>query len=60
MRKIGLDKMEVRAVLRRTISSRLEESPPFLECIADAIAEVIEENNKRLWEALVDAGERRQ
>jgi hypothetical protein len=59
MTKIGLDRMEVRAVFRRSIVSRFEE-PSLIEHIADAVGEVIEENNKKLWETLQEALKKKQ
>ena len=59
MTKIGLDRMGVRAVFRRSLVGRLVE-PCLIDCIADAVSEVIEENNKKLWETLQEALKKRQ
>ena len=57
--KIGLDRMEVRAVFRRNLIGSLEETS-LIDHIADAVGEVIEENNKKLWETLQKALGKRQ
>jgi len=59
MTKIGLDRMETKAVFRRSITARLAEVS-LLDCIADAVGEVVEENNKKLWEALQEVLKKRQ
>ncbi len=51
---IGLDKMEVRAVFKRSVVGRLEDLS-LIECIADAVGNVIEANNNRIWETLKEA-----
>ena len=51
---IGLDKMEVRAIFRRTVVGRLKDLS-LIDYIADAVANVIEENNKRILETLQEA-----
>ena len=59
MTKIGLDRMEVRAVFRRSLIGSFEELS-LIDHIADAVGEVIEENNKKLWETLQEALKKRQ
>ena len=54
MTKIGLDRMDVRAVFRRRLVGKMEELS-LIDCIADAVGEVIEENNNRLWETFKEA-----
>ena len=54
MRNIGLDRMDVRAVFRRTLASRLDDLS-FIDCIADAVGNVLEENNSKLWEMFQEA-----
>jgi len=51
MRKIGLDKLDVITVFERTFAGRVMEDP-LINYIAKAVGEVIEENNKRLFEEL--------
>jgi len=58
MKKIGLDKLDVVAVFRRTFADRVEEDP-LVNSIARAVGEAIEENNKKLWEYLGDTQEKR-
>ena len=58
MKKIGLDKLDVVAVFRRTLADRVEEDP-LVNSIARAVGEAIEENNKKLWEYLGDTQEKR-
>ena len=61
MKNIGIDKIEVRAIFRRTLAYRsvsIESS--LLDCIADAIGEAIEENNKKLLERLANFSQRRK
>lgn len=57
MTKIGLDRMEVRAVFRRSLIGSFEELS-LIDHIADAVGEVIEE--KKLWETLQEALKKRQ
>ena len=48
-----LDKMEVRTIFRRNTMGRVEmgsTEDKLVECIADAVAEVISENNSRVLE----------
>lgn len=59
MTKIGIDRMDARAVFRRRLVGRLEELS-LIDCIADAVGEVVEENNKKLWETLQEALKKRQ
>jgi len=59
MTKIGLDRMQVRAVFRRSLVGSLEETS-LIDNIADAVGVVIEENNKKLWETLQEALKKRQ
>ena len=54
MEKVGLGKMEVRAVFRRSLFGKLEELS-LIDSIADAVCEVIEENNNKLRESLQEA-----
>jgi len=49
MEKEFLSKFEVRAIFRRNARYREIESS-LLDCIADSVVEVIEENNRRLLE----------
>ena len=58
MKKIGLDKLDVVAVFRRTLADRVEKDP-LVNSIARAVGEAIEENNKKLWEYLGDTQEKR-
>ena len=51
----GFDKMEVRATFRRNIGVRVEMSAAentLIECIADAITEVINDNNIRILQQI--------
>ena len=52
MKKIGLDKLDVITVFRRTFANRVEEEP-LIGQIAKAVGEVIEEDNKRILEELL-------
>ncbi len=61
MMKLGLDRMQVQAVLRRTLSGRIDEKDvDLMDCLAHTVGEVIEENNKKLWEQFEDYLKRRQ
>ena len=61
MKNIGIDKMEVRAIFRRTLASRsVSIESPLLDSIADAVGQVIEENNRRLLEELANVSLRRE
>ena len=51
MQKYSLDKTEVKALFRRNIRCKSLDSS-LLDCIADAVSQVIEENNKILLEAI--------
>lgn len=53
--EIGLDKMEVRAIFRRNFVGKTEEEPFRLDYMADAVSEVIKENNKKSWRNLQEA-----
>ena len=51
----GLDKIEVRAIFRRNLVGRVKISTDesnLMECIADAVAEAIKDNNIRLLQQL--------
>ena len=53
MKNNGLDRMEVKAIFRRTFACRsvsIESSR--LDCMADAVGQIIEENNRKLLEEL--------
>lgn len=52
MKGIGLGKLDVMTVFRRTFASKVEEDP-LINSIAKAVGEVIEENNRRLLEDLL-------
>ena len=54
MTKIGLDRMDVRASFRRSLVSRLDDLY-LIDCIAEAVGQVIEENNNKLWVTLQEA-----
>jgi len=54
MTNIGLDRIGVRAVFRRTLASRLDDLS-LIDCIADAVGKVVEENNSKLWEIFQEA-----
>ena len=47
MREIGLNKLDVINVFRRTLTDRVEQDT-LINSIVMAVAEVIEENNKRI------------
>ena len=51
---IGLDKIEVKAIFKRTVVGRLEDLS-LIDYIGDAVGNVIEDNNKRIWETLQEA-----
>ena len=59
MTKIGLGKMDVRAVFRRNLVGKFGELSS-IDYIADAVCEVMEENNNKLWESLQEALKKRQ
>ena len=51
----GLDKIEVRAIFRRNLVGRVKISnyeSSLMECLADAVAEAIRDNNIRLLQQL--------
>lgn len=55
MANLGLDRMQVQAVFRRTLSGKLKENDiDFVDYLANTVGEVIEENNKKLWEQFQD------
>lgn len=58
MDKLGLSKMDVRAVFRRNLVGKLEELS-LMDSIADAVSEVVEENNNKLWESFQEALKKR-
>ena len=45
---IGLGKLEVKAIFRKNLVGRAEETS-LTNCITNAVGEVVEENNKKLW-----------
>jgi len=49
MKRIGLGKVDVMTVFRRTFADKVSENP-LINSIAKAVGEVIEENNRRLLE----------
>lgn len=51
MKRIGLGKVDVMTVFRRTFADKVAEDP-LINSIAKAVGEVIEENNRRLLEEL--------
>ncbi len=53
MRKVGLSRWDVMTIFRRTFADKVEKDP-LINSIANAVGEVIEENNKRLSEGLAD------
>jgi len=53
MNKIGLGKYDVLTIFRRTFAHKVE-ADPLINSIANAVGEVIEENNKRILEDLAD------
>ena len=60
MKNIGIDKIEARAIFRRSLALHsVSIESPLLDCIADVIGEVIEENNKRLLEQLASTSQRK-
>lgn len=52
MIRLGLDRMEVQAVFRRSVSSRRLTEDDLIDSLAKVIGEVIEENNRKLMEQL--------
>jgi len=57
MRKVGLDRLEVITIFRRTFADKVTEDS-LINSIARAVGEVIEENNKKLLEELVSTSKR--
>ena len=57
--RVGLNKMEVRAIFKRNIVGEVKQSP-LIDYIAEAVGNVIEENNKKLWENLQEASKKTQ
>lgn len=53
MKQIGLDRLAVVSIFRRSLADEVEHNP-LVKSIAKAVAETVEENNKRL---LRDLGE---
>lgn len=58
MKESMIDKFEVRAIFRRNAACRRVESS-LLDCIADSIGEVIDENNRLLLDNFKDMLERK-
>ena len=58
MTNIGLDKMEAKAVFRRSLDGKLEDIH-LIDCIANAVGKVIEENNEKLWERFQEVLDKR-
>jgi len=54
MSSVGLDRRDVVTVFRRVLAKDLEKDP-LLASVARAVGEVIEENNKKLWDQIVRA-----
>ena len=52
MREIGLNKLDVINVFRRTLTDRVEQDT-LINSIVMAVAEVIEENNKRIFKDIL-------
>ena len=57
MKKIGLDRLAVSGIFRRTFSDEVEENP-LVKSIAKAVGETVEENNKQLLDDLREFFER--
>jgi len=53
MRKVGLDRREVIMIFRRTFGDKVIEDP-LINSVAKAVGKVIEENNKKLLDELVN------
>ncbi len=53
MEKIGLNKLDVITIFQRTLADRTTEDP-LVNSIAMAVGEVIEENNKRLSDNILE------
>ena len=52
MKRIGLGKLDLMTVFRRTFADKVAEDP-LINSTAKAVGEVIKENNRRLLEDLV-------
>ncbi len=52
MSSVGLDRRDVATVFRRVLAKDLEKDL-LLASVARAVGEVIEENNKKLWDQIV-------
>ena len=52
MKEIGLNKLDVINVFRRTLTDRVEQDT-WINSIVMAVAEVIEENNKRIFKDIL-------
>ena len=52
MKEIGLNKLDVINVFRRTLTDRVEQDT-LINSIVMAVAEVIEENNKRIFKDIL-------
>ena len=57
MRKVGLDRLDVITIFKRTFADEVTEDP-LIKSIAMAVGEVIEENNKKFLEELVSTSKR--
>jgi hypothetical protein len=57
--RVGFNKMEVRAIFKRYMVGEVQQSP-LIDYIAEAVGNVIEENNKKLWENLQEASKKTQ
>jgi len=53
METIGLNKLDVITIFQRTLADRTTEDP-LVNSIAMAVGEVIEENNKRLSDNILE------
>ena len=52
MKEIGLNRLDVINVFRRTLTDRVEQDT-LINSIVMAVAEVIEENNKRIFKDIL-------
>ena len=57
MGDVGLNKLDVIAIFRRTLADRVT-ADPLVNSIARAVGEVIEENNRKLLEHILGKLER--
>ena len=57
VKKIGLDKLDVIVVFRKTFGGRVLEDD-LIKSIAEAVGEAIEENNRKLLEELMHGSTR--